>query len=78
MRSKLTTTLSRLALVIWTLPLAACVTVQPPSLPVTNHPRLPDPPSTVVDALEGAARTDEDAANWTIDLDNFLRKQDAT
>lgn len=74
MRSKFTMTRSMLALAILSFPLVGCVTV--PSLPVTNHPRLPDPPLTVVDALEGAARTDEDAANWTVDLDNFLRKQD--
>jgi len=41
-------------------------------------PRLSDPPTSVVDALERAARSDPSAASWVISLDRFYQKQELT
>lgn len=38
-------------------------------------PVLSDPPASVVDALETAARLDSGAAAWVIGLDRFYEKQ---
>lgn len=56
-----------------TLLLAGCVTAPSGDC----GPVLQDPPGSVVDALEGAARADPSAAGWVIGLDGFYRKQDA-
>lgn len=42
----------------------------------TIGPVLSDPPPSVVEALDGAARADPAAAAWVIGLDRFYQKQD--
>lgn len=74
MPSKLTMTRLIAGLVILAMPSAGCVSAL--SLPASNHPRLPDPPPAVVDALESAAAADVKSAEWVIDLDRYFQKQD--
>jgi hypothetical protein len=64
-------TLTGKALILTVL-LTGCVSGRVPTI----GPKLPDPPPSVVDALEKVARADASAAAWVIRLDQFYRKQD--
>lgn len=63
-----------LALLISTALLAGCATGQIET--VVSGPKLRYPPPAIVDAFEVAARQDEQAAEWVIDLDRFYQKQE--
>ena len=65
---------STIAALILTLALSGCVTGR--GVGPVKCVGLQDPPETVVDALEGAARKDASAAAWVIGLDGHYEKLD--
>lgn len=57
---------STIVLIALMMPLASCVTV--------SCPPLAKPPANVVDAIEGVARQDKGAADWTIEFGKHYDK----
>jgi len=58
--------------------LQGCASVQSPQT-VVIHDCLPfpPPPASVIDAIEGLAATDTDAAIWVVDLEGHYQAIDA-
>jgi hypothetical protein len=67
-----------IALCLLMTPLASCA-LGPKSIDpvIACPPPLPDPPESVVDALDAAARTDPKAGGWIISLAKHYQDQDA-